>query len=204
LTLIVSILSGGCEDPQRRKILALEQQLDAARKESDQLTSDVEKLSARLQAQNRQIENLQALGDKRLEYLFRVETIEIGRHSGGVDLDKKPGQDAVLVYLVPRDQADNVLKAAGSVRIQLYDLAQPQEKTLLAEFTYPVEKIGKYWAGGLLANHYRFECRFPHPPEHPDVTIRAEFTDYLTGKTFSQQKLVKVTLPPETQPTTMP
>ena len=198
VVMLAATALAGCENPQRQRELELERQRDAAQDQTRTLTKQVEKLSAELETQRKQIETLQKLGDKRMENLFVVESIEIGRHSGGVDLDKQPGHDAIQLYLRPKDKDGHLLKAAGDVKIQLYDLAQPEEKNLYAEYTFPVKDIGKYWAGGLLSNQYSFECPFPKdaPPAHPNINIRVEFTDYLTGNTFSEQKLVKVNLPP--------
>ena len=186
----------GCEPPDRQRELTLERQRDAAEAKVRQLTSEVEKLSADLKNRQEQIETLQTLGDKRLKNLFRVEEIELSRHTGGIDLDKKPGQDAIKVFLLPRDNSGNVLKAAGDVKIQLFDLAQPKDETLFAEFTYPVKDIAKYWSGGFMTYHYSFECKWKTPPKHDEITVRATFTDYLTGKTFTAQKLCKIKLPP--------
>lgn len=197
---------GGCEGLSSSRQAELEQQRNAAVQRSEELTRQVEFLSARLQEQQKRIETLQALGPKRLKNLFTVESVAITRHSGGVDRDRQPGHDAVLVFLRPLDQDGHVLKAAGDVKIQLFDLAQPEDRTLFAEYTYPVEDIGRYWAGGLLASQYRFECAFPghRPPEHPEVNLRVTFVDYLTGKTFTAQKILRLALPPKETSATAP
>jgi ATP-dependent Clp protease protease subunit len=41
-------------------------------------------------------------------------------------------------------------------------------------------------------------------PRHPDVTVRVQFTDELTGRQFTAQSVVKVDLPPTAQPATQP
>ncbi len=198
LLILATVLFCGtaCEDAQRERELKLEKQGDLARKKIRKLTEDIETLSAAAAVQTRQIRTLQKLGPKRLKYLFTVDKIELGRYTGGIDTDKKPGQDAVKVFLLPKDKTGSILKAAGSVKIQLFDLALPKGENLIAEFIYPVEKIGKYWSAGMLANHYSFECPFPQPPLHEKITVRVEFIDYLMGRTFSAQKLCHIILPP--------
>ncbi len=194
--LAVLICLTGCELSDRQRELALERQCDVAEEKVRQLTEEVEKLSGDLKHREEQIETLQKLGEKRLENLFSVEEIKLGRHSGGIDLDKKPGQDAIKVFLLPRDKSGCVLKVAGDVKIQLFDLAQPKDKTLLDEFFFPVKDIGEHWSGSFMTYHYSFVCQWKTPPEHDEITIRATFTDYLTGKTFTAQKLCKIKLPP--------
>ncbi|MBN1942030.1 MAG: hypothetical protein JW849_01935 [Phycisphaerae bacterium] len=193
----------GCENLSYQREVDAEKQRDAALAHADELAKQVVELSAEVETRKKQIETLQNLGEKRMENVFTVASIEIGRHSGGIDVDKEPGQDAVRVFLRPLDKDGHVLKAAGDVKIQLFDLAQPEDKTLFAEYTYSVKDIGKYWAGGLLANQYSFQCPFPDdsPPEHPEINLRVTFTDYLTGRSFTSQKLLKISLPPKETPT---
>ena len=150
--------------------------------------------------QQKQIRTLQALGERRLDLLYRVDHIDLGNYTGGIAQDGQNVDYAVKVYLQPIDADGSVLKASGTVTVQLFDLAADPQKNLIAQYYWPVDQLSKQWASGFLAYHYSFLCPFVSPPQHPDVTVRVEFTDYLTGKTFSAQKLVKVRLAPATQP----
>ena len=153
-------------------------------------------LKARVAEQSKQIGSLQALGAKRLDKLFHVTRIELGRYTGGIDIDKKPGHDGVRVYVKPIDQHGSTLKAAGSVTVQVYDLALPAEKTLIGTYTWTVDQAAKMWKSGFVAYQYSFTCPWKTaPPRHRDLTVRVTFLDYLTGKTFTAQKLCKVDLP---------
>jgi len=130
-----------------------------------------------------------------MDKLFTVERIELGRYTAGVDLDKKPGDDGVRVYLQPIDRGGDLVKAAGSISVQLFDLSRP-EKNLIGRCDVPADAAGKLWFGGLGRSHYRFDVRWTTPPAAPEVTVRASFTDLLTGKTFTAQKTCKVTPAP--------
>ncbi|MBN1555470.1 MAG: hypothetical protein JXA11_12050 [Phycisphaerae bacterium] len=187
----------GCENHRGGDDLDAEKRHLAARDRAEELEKQVETLSAKVEDQKKQIETLQALGEKRVEYVFTVASVEIGRHSGGVNLDRRPGHDAVQVFLSPMDRDGHVLKAAGDVKIQLFDLAQPAERTLLAAYSFPVKDIAQHWAGGMLANQYSFECRLPDNanPAHRQITLHVTFVDYLTGKTFTAQKPLELSLP---------
>ncbi len=196
--LVATILATGCQDFQRQREMQLERQRDEARTLARQRAEQIETLSEQVRTQRQQIKTLQALGEKRLDRLFTVAGIQIGRHSGGVNQDEPPGQDAVKIFLSPTDAEGHVLKAAGDVKVQLYDLAMPKDKTLYAEYAFPVDTIGEHWSGGLLANHYSFLCPWPNgrPPAHSELTLRVEFTDYLTGRSFDAQKAIRLDLPP--------
>ncbi|MBS3820485.1 MAG: hypothetical protein GVY16_04275 [Planctomycetes bacterium] len=185
----------GCENAQPEHI-RLRKELDLAEQRIEDLTRKVEQQTARIDAQAEQIETLQQLGETRVEKCFAVESLEIGRHSGGIDTDKQPGHDAVVVYLKPRDAQGATIKAAGSIRIQLFDLAADEGDRLVGQWAWDVDRAREHYASGMLANHYSFELPLKPRPAHPDLTIRAEFTDYLTGRTFDASKAFTVTLPP--------
>jgi hypothetical protein len=153
-------------------------------------------LSAALAEQKEVVSRLRGLGEKRLETLYHVARIELGRYTGGVDMDGRFGDDAVKVYLHPVDRDGSTLKAAGEATVQLYDLGAPAGEQLLGEYKWPVDKLSRQWSSGLFTYHYSFMCPWRSgPPQHADVTVRVAFVDYLTGKEFTAQKLVKVKLP---------
>ena len=186
----------GCDDYQRQRTLDLEKQRDDAHQKSQTLKKQIEQLTTESTRDKSQIKSLQNLGDKRLDLLFHVVKIDIDRHSGGVDVDGKPGHDVVRVFLSPRDQDGSAIKAAGDVKIALHDLAAPEGKTLIAEYEFPVDEISKHWASGFMTYHYSFDCKLPAPPPTGDkITIHVTFIDYLTGKTFTAQKPVTILLP---------
>ncbi len=208
LTGLLAILAGGCEATvSKAKFDRLNQQwLDALRDNSD-LTRRNAQLHETIRRQNEQIVTLQALGDKRLDKLFHVSSIEIGRHSGGVNTDGRVGDDVVKVYLQPIDQFGHVIKAAGEATVQLFDLAEPPPQNLIGEYHWPVDELGKQWAGGFVgSSQFTLTCPWPAgPPAHDQITIRAVFVDYLTGRTFTAQKVVKISLAaPEEQVTSAP
>jgi len=170
----------------------LEQTQEANRRLSEENT----RLKSLAEEKAQQIQTLQALGDKRLDKIYHVAKIELGRYTGGIDTDQKPGHDAVKVYLQPVDADGSTIKAAGSVKVQLYDLAAEPKANLVGEYAWDVDEARKHWASGFMTNYYSFICPWKSsPPEHDEITVRVEFVDYLTGKTFTAQKACKLELP---------
>ena len=175
--------------------------------EIEQFRTRNEELCKQLSQRDEQILALQNLGDKRLGQLYTVRRISLASGTGGASTDDKPGDDAVKVNVAPIDQYGSVLKAAGSVKVQVFDLAALQGKNLLAECDYDPNAAAKNWASGLFSSYYAFTLPLPaEPPAHGELTVRAEFTEYLTGKTFTTQQVIKVALPPKpaTQPASWP
>jgi len=164
-------------------------------------------LRQQLHGKDEQIQTLQGLStEKRMDQLFTVHGVRIGGYSTGANLDGKPGDDGVKVFVEPVDQHGSTIKAAGEVTIQLYDLAAPADKNLLSTHTWSVDKLHDKWTSGFMASYYIFEFPFAGArPRHDKITVRVQFVDYLTGKTFSDQKVVQLSLPPPaTQPATAP
>jgi len=196
------VAPAGCE---RQQLPDDGKTLADARSSAARLEQENRRLRAELTARRRQVQTLQALGDKRLEKLYHVERISLGRFTGGVDLDGVSGDDAIRVYVEPIDQDGSVIKAAGEVKVQLFDLAAGPAKNLVAEFTFPVEQLSKRWFAGLGGSHFSLDCPWPagpagltRPPAHSEITVRVQFTEYLTGKVFTAQKLCRVHLPQST------
>lgn len=185
---------GGCDQAawdQSRLDLA------AARDQAARLEQANLRLRAQVASQQQQIQTLQALGGPdRLEKLFRVQRILLGRHSGGIDLDNIGGDDGIRVYLRPIDQSGSVIKVAGEAKVQLFDLAGEPGETLVGQRTWTVEQLASQWASGFVSHHFTLTCLWAdaeNPPAHKQITVRVEFIDYLTGKTFSAQKLCIIT-----------
>ncbi len=202
---LVMLFAAGCVPQQQTE--ELETQLRNCRRENAKLKTNIQDAQMELLARQKQIQTLQGLGEKRLELLFHVTGVKLGKYTAGVDLDEKPGQDGIRVYLTPIDRDGHAIKAAGAVKIQLFDLAA--KKNLVAACDFPVDKIAERWSAGFMTYHYRFDCRWKTPPKHSEITIRVEFIDYLTGKTFTAQKVCKIKLPAptptiSTAPTTQP
>lgn len=195
---------GGCQETiPKDKFDKLNQQWVDTLRENRDLARRNEQMEEAIGRQNDQIAQLQNLGDKRLEKLYYVTGLEMGRRSGGIDTDGKTGDDAVIVYLQPVDQYGHVIKAAGEVTLQLFDLANTPAENLIGEFRWSLDELGSTWAGGFLGNsQFSLPCPWPpnRPPAHEQVTIRATFTDYLTGKAFTAQKAVTVRLPSSLPP----
>ncbi|MHC4295419.1 MAG: hypothetical protein ACYSTL_07520 [Planctomycetota bacterium] len=191
--------AGGCELPKRED--SLTEQLQTCKTELSKLETEAGELRTLTADQEKQIRTLRGLGEKRLEKLFYVERIELGRYTGAADLDGKAGDDGIKVFLKPIDRAGSVVKAAGDVKIQLFDLGIEPPDNLIGEYEWTPGQIAKQWSSGFVAYHFSFECPWKgSAPQHDEITVRVEFTDYLTGKTFTAQKLCKVKLAPKTAP----
>ena len=176
--------------------------LHEAQEANDRLRRDLDACRKDLAARDARIETLLALGDRRLEKLFRVESVKLGRYTGGLDVDGEPGDEGVRVLLQPVDRQGSTLKATGDVTIELYDLAADADRRI-GQYHFPVEEIGEHWSQGFGGGQFSFDCLWQGPPPTCDtLTVRAVFVDYLTGRTLTAQEAVEVSPPalPATRP----
>lgn len=192
----VVAVAGGCAETNPR-VVRLSEDLVERDKQIDQLRRDVARLEEESAGYRRQIHTLQELGPQRLDRLFHVVRVGLSRYTGGYGDDAPAGHDGVRVYLEPVDAAGSIIKAAGDVTIQLFDLAEPAEDSLVGQYTFDAETIGKHWYGGAFTDRYMLECPWPNsPPRHSQITVRATFVDILTGRSFTAQRVCTVKLPP--------
>lgn len=143
----------------------------------------------------RQVENLKGFHTDRPADLFAPVSIEIASFSGGADFDDQPGHDGVTVYLRPRDRDGDAIKVPGRIRIQLTDNSAIGSPRVLGVYVFDApDELRAAWHSRFGTMHFALKCPFMPDarPRGRRVTINAEFTDYLTGRTLTAVKEVAV------------
>ncbi|MGN6504975.1 MAG: hypothetical protein ACTHM6_05370 [Tepidisphaeraceae bacterium] len=126
--------------------------------------------------------------------LFTAHGIRLGRLTGGVDLDPaKPGDEALRVSVIPFDEDHDDFKAAGSISVDAFDLDEPN--TRIGHWTFSAAQTRDLWNGHGLMYEYVVTCPWQSKPQHSELTVKVTFVDALTGRAFSEQKVVKISLP---------
>ncbi len=190
---LLALTLGGCDNQTAQLRLRVEELERTVAQKDHTLAAQ----NATIQKQQRLIDDMVGLPPDWQQHVFYPDRLVIDKLSGGQDYDGKAGDDGVTVYLKPLDKVGDVIKAAGDIAIQLYDLANPPGRNFLGEYRFPAEGIGRYWHGKLMTHHYTLKCPWQQgPPVHSEITIRATFVDYLTKRVMSAQTTCKVTLPP--------
>ena len=195
---VALFLLPGCSTPDKANI--------ELRKQIDDLHSQTENLKRQHDADQATIRGLKGattvptLPEDRIAQLFTTHGITFGRLTGGVDLaSERPGDDGLKVYICPFDDQGQALKAAGSFEIDAFDLAKNSDNHI-GHWTFDVEQARQNWYGAALLYTYVLECPWQHVPEHDQLTIRATFTDALTGRVFTAEREVRIKLPPTSNP----
>lgn len=193
LAFISGMMLAGCQKPGANDTL---KQLQQCQEQQQILQRQLQEAQVRNAELERDMANLRQISGERMDHLIRAERIELGRFTGGFDDDKDGRDDRLKVYLVLRDRAGDVVKAAGEVDLEIWDLAQAQQSCLYRRH-FTLAETASCWLGGFLADHYKFEIPFggDFTPTHNDLTIKLTFTDALTGQTHLVQQLVTIRNP---------
>ncbi len=186
------VFTAGCEAGSTTAVrLQQVQQLTA---EKQRLQVKLEKAEAQNQQLKKQVAVLSKLGgERRAERLNHIKEIRIGRYTNFYDEDKDGTAETLIVYVQPVDETGDVLKAAGAVEVQLWDLNKDDGKARLGQWTVGADELKKLWFATMITINYRFTFNvagivkdFTRP-----LTVKITFTEYLTGKTFTEQKVIK-------------
>lgn len=173
---------------------SLWEQIKSLSEETTELSLEIEQLRAKNAALTEQVNTLAAIDRDVLASAMVVpHAVRIGRHSGLYDKSKmNQTPDSLVVYLEPIDAAQDTIKAAGSVRVELWNLADANDEPKLKTWQVSAEELKHVWGRGLLGAYYRL--RFPLEGvlsgDERELTIRVQFTDYLAGRVLTDQKVI--------------
>lgn len=150
-----------------------------------------------LEIQNTQLKKTVAVSleldkDVRFETLDTLETIRISKHTGLYDKDENGTKETLVVYLEPLDTAQDHIKAVGTVKIELWNLNAPEGKAKLTEWTIKPAELHTSWGGTIFRSYYRLSFAIADilSGQEKELTVKATFTDLLSGKVLSDQTTI--------------
>jgi hypothetical protein len=196
-----ALVAAGCGSPSKANI--------ALRKENAELRGRLEVVDRQRQGDLATIRALESrattvpvLPAERVDELFAVHGLKFGRLTGGADLDPSaPGDEGLKVYVTPTDRTGDDLKAAGSFVVEAFDLTQPSGEVRVGRWEFDTAAARDAWRSFGLLYEYVLELPWQQaPPRSSELTLRVTFTDALTGRTFAEQRVVRVNPPPATNP----
>ncbi len=181
------------QEEQAREQIA--EQLRQAQEELKIARTDAAALRTQL-AERRQT----ALSPEQADVFYRVEAIKFGMLlTSGQDRDGQPGDDALSVLLTPIDAHGDLVKLAGEVELELFDMTRSSDQQRLGEWKFPIEEVREHWHKGLMSAGYLFQVDWQTPPASPELTLHARMT-VADGRQFDATTQVRVTLPPSVPP----
>lgn len=163
--------------------------LEEAKRENTQLLLQVQRLTEENQSLKQQVQTLAALdGQTRLAELDTLAEIRLHKRTDLYDTDEDGTPESLIVYLQTIDAQQDQIKTAGRCTIELWNLDKPAEQARLAEWTLTADELQKTWGGNIFSQYYRITLPLETiPAKGEQLTVKAVFTDLLTGKVFKDQ-----------------
>lgn len=182
---------GGCGIGTERKTPE-ELQAERLQQEKASLTGDVEQHRVQIEQLRAQIRDLSVLKDKQ-NNPYELTTLRIAKISNFFDKDSDGVQEKLIVYVQPIDTEGDVVKAAGTVSVQLWNLNNPNGQALLGQWKVEPAELRKLWFNSLATTSYRLTFDRPDAVGvfSEPLTLRVTFTDYLTGESFRAQQVIE-------------
>lgn len=182
----------GCADEALKPVS--EQKIVSLREQNRELSKELKQKKAKIAELERGISILSKVTpEERFGYLYDLKKVKIAKFTNLYDENEDGRYDKLLVYIQPIDQQGDIIKAAGSIDVQLWDLNKTSEEALIGEWHVSAEQLSKIWFGGVLKTNYRLDFDITDKIEkfEEPLTVKITFTDYLRGKVFTEQKTIK-------------
>lgn len=186
------ILVTGCDNAASR--FAAEDEINTLRREKKELSRQTEQCKSKSKQLEGQIQVLSNLKPElRLGSLYSLQNVKITRYTNLYDKDKDGVKEKLIVYLQPIDGEGDIIKAAGAVDVQLWDLNAENGHALLGQWHVEPNDLKKLWFATLITINYRltFDVADKIDEFEEPLTVKVTFTDYLTGKVFKEQRVIK-------------
>ncbi len=126
---------------------------------------------------------------------YPLRSLVLGRQTGGLDEDGKPGDEALEVFVEPRDADGHTVKAPGNLVIHAAEITPEGVKRPLCSWQVPPDTLRRSWRNGLLSTGYSLILPWKAWPTTEKVRVVAQLT-MSDGRMFEAEKDVTVRLVP--------
>jgi len=191
LLVLAAVPLAGCgigserKDPRELKVEALQ-------REKAQIAAKAEQCQVENAQLQEQIKAMAALPKDSREDFYKLTNVRIARYAGFYDQDRDGKREKLFVYIQPIDANGDIVKAAGMVSVELWNLNNPGDQALIGQWQVQPAELHKLWVSGLVSN-YRLPFSVSVTPEllAQPLTVKITFTDYLSGEIFRNQQVVR-------------
>jgi len=169
-------------------------EISSLREEKTQLTRQLEQTRTEAEQLKKQVGVLSGIGPGAgLENLYRLQEIKITRYTNLYDKDNDGKKEKLIVYIQPIDEDGDIVKATGAVDVQLWDLNKADGEALLGQWHVKPDELKKLWFATIITINYRltFDVADKIEGGKDSLTAKVTFTDYLTGKVFTGQRVIE-------------
>ena len=130
-----------------------------------------------------------------------IREIALARGTGGVDDDAIPGDEYLMVVIVPTDEDKSAVKAAGRATIGAWEYGPDGLKRLIGTWEVSAEQLRSTWKSGLLATGYFVPLQWQHFPTTSKVRVAVRLTS-TDGRMYEADRDISVRPMTSAVPTT--
>jgi len=199
-TILVTAAWAGCNAVPADKFQETQRELQLAQERVRSLEQQVADEQQSIRHLQTQLARMRGLDKTQLmDELVTAERIELVSPSGAYDIDGRPGDDGITLFVRPIDRDGHVVKCAGTIKVTILDPLSPPNRNVVAEYNFDLPTTRKMWYGRLMTNHFTVRCPWPtgQVPIHDELLAHVVFTDLLTGRVLTASHSYKIKLPPE-------
>lgn len=120
-----------------------------------------------------------------------LRDVVLGSGTGGVDDDNLPGDEALQVTIVPRDDDGSAVKVPARATVWAFEITREGLKNPIGTWEVTPEQLRRTWRGGLFASGYSVILQWDKPPTTERVRVAVRLTT-LDGRPFEADKDVTV------------
>ncbi len=120
----------------------------------------------------------EAILPEHTQALARIANLSINKMmSGGRDNDGDHRDEALQVIVSPLDGDGDLVKIAGKLEIEAYDLSKSGEDKRIGRWQFDAADARKHWHSGFLTSGFQFHLPWQDaPPQGKDVLVHARLT----------------------------
>ncbi|MBP3957135.1 hypothetical protein J8F10_17865 [Gemmata sp. G18] len=125
---------------------------------------------------------------------FPVKEIAIARGTGGVDDDGVPGDEGLVVVIVPKDEDGSAVKVPARALIAAWEITPAGLKNPIGSWNLSADKLRPTWKSGLISTGYFVAVPWQTLPstDRVRIAVRLVTTD---GRTFEADRDITVKPP---------
>ncbi len=167
-------------------------ELEQARLERDQLRGLAETYGRQLQPGRPPFAQPTGFGFAQHEGpTVPLRDVSLANGTGGVDDDGLPGDESLMVVVVPKDDDGTAVKLPGKLVVTASEINKQGLKTPIGRWEVPPEQLRKTWRSGLLTSGYFVPLRWDTAPGSDKLRVSVQFIT-LAGQPFEADKDVSV------------
>jgi hypothetical protein len=120
-----------------------------------------------------------------------VKEIALARGTGGVDEDGAPGDEGLMVVVVPKDEDGAGVKVPAKIDIAAWEVTAAGIKHPIGTWEIPPERVRPTWRSGFVSTGYFVAVPWQTYPGTEKVRVAVRLTT-LDGRTFEADRDVLV------------